>query len=112
MRSVRGALTAETHGFLSLQHLTELAAQRRACPAPYNDATMPQGTIRDETNGSQSFDCIADAIKLNDRPLVHIEDDENGGAVRRPPTRASPRLTPPIRAGRPTAQPAARVRSV
>jgi hypothetical protein len=58
-----------------------MAAQRRAGPGALADALKPVP----EKRLSNCFQAIADSIRESDRPLVHVEDDENGAAVRAAP---------------------------
>lgn len=58
--------------------------------------------VASKSSEENCFKNIADAIKQHDQPLVHIEDDENGTAVRallqsltRPRTRQTPPTDPP-----------------
>lgn len=81
------ALAPENHGaelpngrLRVIQHTTELSAQRRSCPGALLPTLAPLKAV--PTSEKQSFECIADAIRHYDRQIVHIEDDENGAAVR------------------------------
>ena len=70
------------------QCTTELAAQRTSCPDLVEDELFPPLAAVSSSKGSKvktsstCFESIAAAIKCNDKPLVHIEDDEDGVAVR------------------------------
>ena len=67
------------------QSTTELAGQRRTCPSSLLDMLPPltKGLEPEKKEPSiRCFDRIAAAIKQGDKPLVQIEDDGNGAAVR------------------------------
>ena len=68
---------------LCAQQTTDLAAQRRSCPQTLLDALPSlRPTATAVNTDSHCFTRIAEAIKQRDQPLVQIEDDENGAAVR------------------------------
>lgn len=57
-----------------MEHTHELAATRRT-PAGSTTPLAREGAIEE----GKCFEKIADAIKGSDKPLVQLEDDENGG---------------------------------
>ena len=63
------------------QATTEQAGQRRACPGPFGGLLPLRPVPTKEKKERHAFEAIAEAIRLHDRPLVHIEEDENGTAV-------------------------------
>jgi hypothetical protein len=82
------AIRTPTHASSPLfnsQRTTELAGQRRTCPSSLLDMLPPltKGLEPEKKEPSiRCFDRIAAAIKQGDKPLVQIEDDGNGAAVR------------------------------
>lgn len=63
------------------QHTNDVAVQRRSAPAALLGATIGTVVRTAQAKEKQSFGVIAESIRVRDRTLVHIEDDENGAAV-------------------------------